>query len=201
MNAVAGKLTLASILLAGFAAPLRAQHSGSNAEDLPPHVREQLWPEQKLSPAEQELKERVIAMRDSVLPVQATVAQIERQQRGGGSSAVLTSGARRLAGDCARVERNATTMSVYAAGLTTSNARWGESSLRTFRNSIASLGKAMGACQAAMARETEGRTTDGERLAAAARNANNAVAAYRIAELGLLNTLKIKIDPRGSGKS
>ena len=192
--ALVGLLTLA-------AGPLVAQQREASA-DLPPHVRAQLWPTRPLSPAEQELKDRVIVLRDSVAVLDGSVALLQRQQRGNAASGVLRSSGRRIATNCAAGHRAAEVMEAYARDLTTDNARWGETAVRTFRDGVGQLVRETAACERTLGEvlAADG-APDPERLAAVARAVERSTAIYTNAVNGLLNTLEIRIDPRGTGRS
>ncbi len=194
--------TLATLALTLVVAlPAASQQPGQNANSLPPHVREQLWPEQHLSPAEEELKEHVLVARDSLTRIEASIALLQRQQRGAGSAAVVRSTARALASDCARGTRTAKWLGEYSTTLSTSDPKWGNPSIRAYRAATASLQEGMAKCESAIGRELDRDTPDHDRLATAAVEAHRSVADYRRAEEGLLRTLKIRIDPGKTGPS
>ncbi len=190
-------------LVAGIALPVAAQRpgAGNTADRLPPHVQSQLWPERELSPVEQELKDRVIVMRDTLTRVQATIATLQRQERSGATTGVIRSSARALAADCARSRRTAESMAGFAASLSTDDARWGEPAVQAFRSAVRDLIAAMGRCNTALAGHAEAATPDAARVLADASAAGETVRKYDRAELDLLRTLKIRIDPTRSGGS
>lgn len=192
--------TTAVALAALCLAPaLAAQAPGSgSANALPPHLIGQLWPERELSPVEQELKDRVVRMQDSVATFHASHALLLRQRRGNASAGVLRSAVRSLGNECARMGRNGKEMASFAATLRTDNERWGETAVRAFRDALTGLDQAMARCDAAMIRHRDAETMDRERASADASAAADAVVAYERAEKGLLNTLKIRVDPRAS---
>ncbi len=162
--------------------------------NLPPHVEEQLWPQRQLSPAEQQLKDHVIVLMDTLGVVRATNARVARQTSAGASAAVIRSVSRALANDCGRAVRTAGPVAEYGASLSTDNARWGDTAIERWRNALADLTSAMTSCEEAAIAQIEGR--DGKSLAAIAQRAEAAVVSYQRAESALLNTLQIKIDPR-----
>lgn len=182
------------MLIAAAAIPARAQHPGSNANDLPPHVREQLWPEQHLTRPKQELKQRTLVARDTLTRVEADAALIQRQRRG--SRAVLASTARTLLADCQRAARTAKWLQEYAATLSTSDGKWGPQAIQGYKTGIVALENGMNRCAAEMAVETKRETVDPDRLVEVSQAAQRAIASYRTAEQRLLKTLDIKIDPR-----
>lgn len=194
------RLTAAALLAAGLTAPVLAQQSGSgNVKALPPHVTGHLWPERELLPMEQEFKDRVIAVRDTVMRVRATASLLERQQRSGAGAGVIRSSARTLAADCARLGRSAESMAGFAADFATNDPKWGDQAVRTFRSAVAELAAEMRRCRDSMASEAAAATPDRDRVSQAAAGAVTVAAKYERAELDLVNTLKIRIDPRGSG--
>jgi hypothetical protein len=182
-----------SLLLAA-AVPAAAQHPGSNATDLPPLVREQLWPTQHLSRPKQELKQRTLVARDTLTQIESDVSLIRRQRLG--SPAVLASTARSLVADCQRGGRTAKWLASYATSLSTSDNKWGAPAVRDYRAGIAQLERGMAACSTAVTRELQAKAVDPDRLMTIAKAAHASVAEYRRTEEGLLKTLNIKIDPR-----
>lgn len=184
-----------TVLLAGTATlPVAAQNPGANAKDLPPHVVEQLWPERELTATEQELKDRVQVMRDSLTRIHATVSLLQRQQRSQASVGILRSTARALAADCARGGRNAESMSAFAASFATNDSKWGEPTVRAYQAALADMVGAMRRCTEAVTAEVE--DPDVAKLRAAANAADESVRRYDRAELDLFRTLKIRLNPR-----
>lgn len=199
------KISLArtAVLLAAAAVaagPIAAQQRDPRA-GIPPHVRAQLWPERPLSPEEQELKDRVIVLRDTVAVLDGSAALLQRQQRGNTGAGLLRSSGRRIATNCAAGHRAAVVMQEYGKGLTTDNVRWGDKAVQTFRSSVGRLVGAMAACEADLAKVLAAQDgPDGARLKAVAQRVQVATADYTNAVNGLLNTLEIRVDPRGSSR-
>lgn len=200
MNAVL-RAAAGSLLALIVATPAAAQRPGSNAERLPPHVQQQLWPERELSETEQELHDRVVVMRDTLTRVHATIALLQRQHRSGAGAGVIRSTARTLASDCARAERTAGTMATFAADLSTDDTQWGEPSVRAFRAAIGDLVPAMGRCNTSLTDHAASDQPDGQQVVAEALRAEEVVNKYDRAERDLLRTLKIRVDPRSSGSA
>lgn len=157
---------------------------------------EDLWPERTLSPAEQELKTKVIVLRDTLFAIDATAARLIRANEAGKGSVVTASG-RALGVDCARGVRATAVMSAHARGLSTSNKKWGDGALGTFRSALTDLDKALRRC------ETAGTIKAGDPIpsnAAFSEVATGTVAAirrYEVAQKGLFKTLQIPLDPKG----
>ncbi len=197
-------VALRALALVVLVAPLTATaqssvtspRPGGPGPDLPPHVREQLWPERALSPVEAELKQHVVVLTDSLRRIDAIKAQIDRQTRAGTNAGIVRSSARTLASDCARGNRTMGPVQNFAGGLTTSDPKWGDPAVRDWRNGLAALTRALTTCeQAATALIDKATAEDSERLQAVSERASQALVAYRRTEQGLLNTLKISIDP------
>lgn len=192
------RLAVLVTALAGLALPAAAQQPGSNAKNLPPHVAGHLWPQRELSPVEQELKDRVVTMRDTLTRVHATVAMLQRQQRARAAAGVLRSTARTLAADCARSGRSAASMVEFAATFSTNDPKWGEPTVRAYRTALDDLVAGMRRCSEAMTTHVEASEPDRDRLVAAAGAATEVVSRYDRAEMDLFRTLKIRLDPRAT---
>jgi hypothetical protein len=172
-------------------APLLAQQpSGLPGPD------KSLWPERPLSPAEQELRAAVVVLRDTLYTVEATAARVERGLQG--SPAVLRSTGRTLKAECARGARATGTMRAYAMGLSTDNARWGEVALTDFRKALTTLETAMGNCDQISAKAIEADPVDAAALKKAQVSTVLAIRDYERSVKGLLRTLNIQLDPRGT---
>lgn len=181
---------LLAVILAG---PLTAQ-----TRPLDPTVINNLWPERELTPAESELKVAVLVLRDSLYQVDAAVERVERGRRGDASPAVLRSAGLALVGECIRGDRAAGRMQTHAAGLSTNNTRWGDGSLVNYRDALSALRRELTACQQKARAAADGKNADPDRLVAAAGTTRTAVREYERALRGLLQTLKIKVDPKGA---
>lgn len=192
---IAATLALLTVSVASAGAQQVEATSG-----LAPHIRAQLWPERELSPVEQEFKDNIIVLRDTLAAVDGASALLERQVRAGTSMAVIRSSGRTIANNCAKSARASGVMKDYAAGLSTDNARWGEPAIRSFRVGVDRLVRAMGVCQEAigaeLARDSGPRAA---RLAELVGTARLAVGEYTRSADDLIRTLKVPIDPRGSG--
>lgn len=172
-------------------APLLAQQpSGLPAPD------KSLWPDRPLSPAEQELRDAVVVLRDTLYAVDATAARIERGLEG--SPAVLRATGRTLNAECARGARSTGIMRAYAAGLSTDNVRWGEVALTDFRKALVTLEAAMVSCDQATAKAIATLPVDAAALKAAQVKTVLAIRDYERSAKGLLRTLNIQLDPRGT---
>jgi hypothetical protein len=188
-------VTLSFVRLALLAtllpAPLLAQPpSGLPVPD------KSLWPERPLSPAEQELRDAVVVLRDTLYNVDATAARLERGLQG--SPAVLRATGRTLNAECARGARATGVMRAYAAGLSTDNAKWGEVALTDFRKALTTLEAAMTSCDMASAKAIENTPVDAAALKAAQTKTVLAIRDYERSVKGLLRTLNIPLDPRGT---
>lgn len=157
-----------------------------------------LWPERPLSPAEQELRDAIVVMRDTLYAVEATASRLERVL--GGSPAVLLATGRSLQAECARGARSAAQMRTYAAGLSTDNARWGDVALNDFRGAVATLEKAMQGCEEQSGKAIAATPMDKPALAGTKTATVAAIRDYERSSRGLLRTLNIPLDPRGSRK-
>lgn len=188
-------IVVTAILGGLLAAPLAAQ--GANKQQaLDPNVQNQLWPSRKLSPAETDFKDRVVAMRDTIIALQATVEQADRARRTRNSPAVLASQSRVTGVSCARVERNAAELRSFAAGLSTNNERFGEPAIERFRTAIDDLHRTMGACTADLDRLVANGPDklDPDKVLDVLNAVRTATANYSKAAEGLAKTLNIRIE-------
>lgn len=188
-------MTLSFARLALFAALLPAPLLAQQPSGLPVPDKS-LWPERPLSPAEQELRDAVVVLRDTLYMVEATAARLERGL--GGSPAVLRATGRTLNAECARGARATGVMRAYAAGLSTDNAKWGDVALGDFRKALATLESAMTNCNSASAKALESNPVDGPALKKAQTSTVLAIRDYERSAKGLLRTLNIQLDPRGT---
>lgn len=202
MKGIVGKCTAALLalmpMLATAQGPVPSAPSPRPGQtiNLPPHVREQLWPTRELTPVEAELKRHVDTINDTLQRVTATVTMFERQRLSRTSDAVLRSTTRTLASDCARVSRTAVPVDSFANTLSTDNAKWGESALRSYRTAISELRRAMTACATDAERVVAAtEPVPGERVATISERALTAVRGYQVAENGLLRTLRMDTTP------
>jgi hypothetical protein len=201
VNAVTARLLTLALLVApaGAAAQtpnMPAPRPGGSGPALPPHVQAQLWPERELSPVEQELKQHVTTLGDSLTRIDATGAMIERQSRSGASAAIVRSSARNLATDCARAGRAAVPATTFAGTLSTNDAKWGEPAVRGWRSGLANLGRDLSACErAATAFVASGSATDADALREVSQRVGQGLIAYRRTEQALLRTLKLDVQP------
>lgn len=187
---------ISTAMLGGLlVAPLAAQ--GANKQGtLEPHVQNQLWPTRKLSPAETDFKERVVAMRDTIISLQATVEQADRARRTRNSPAVVYSLSRSVGTSCGRVERNGRELKTFAAGLTTNDPRFGEPAIRRFRTAIDSLHRTMGRCQSSLDQITADGAdkVDPDKILTVLNTVRSAMSNYLQAAEGLAKTLNIRIE-------
>lgn len=187
------RLALCTLLLAGTPALASAQQPTASGLPLPD---KSLWPERPLSPPEQELREAIIVLRDTLYSVEAVGARLERGL--GGSPAVLLSTGRAFHLECARGARASGEMRRYAGGLSTNNAKWGDLALADFRASVTALEKAMQRCDEGSAKAIAATPLDKEALRLSQVNALKAIRDYQLSVKGLLRTLNIPLDPRGA---
>lgn len=193
-------IALIAVPAAAWAQQVITPRPGSQGEiGLPPHIREQLWPARELSPVEQQLKDHAITMIDSLGVLRATNAQVSRHTGSNASTAMLRAVSRTLAGDCARAGRTAVPASEFGATLSTNNAKWGDSAIQGWRDALTALSAAMTRCEQDATTQVE--SSDARQLAQIAQRADAAVVSYQRAEVALLNTLKIDIDPRKGRRS
>jgi hypothetical protein len=190
----------AMIALAVLAAPLAAQAPAekprvgqgqkfkSKAEDL--------WPERELSPAEQELKSKVIVLRDTLFAIDATAARLIRANEAGKGSVVTASG-RALGVDCARGVRATAVMAAHARGLSTSNKKWGDGALNTFRGALTDLDKSLRRCEAMGTIKAGDPVPSDAAFTELATGTVAAIRRYEVAQKGLFKTLQIPLDPKG----
>lgn len=201
MTAVAARVLALAFLVVPMGAAaqtpeMQRPRPGGAAPSIPEHVRAQLWPERQLTPVEQELKDHVTVLSDSLVRIDATGSQIARQTRAGASAAIVRSSARTLAGDCSRAGRVTGSVSTFAAMLTTSDAKWGEPAVRGWRSGLAELTRELARCERSATAMVEGAAgSDGDQLQGISARAGQALLAYRRTEGALLRTLKISIDP------
>lgn len=188
-------MTLRLIRLALFTALLPTALLAQQPSGLPTPDRS-LWPERPLSPAEQELRTAIVVLRDTLYSVDATAARLERGLEG--SPAVLLSTGRTLNAECARGARATGVMRAYAAGLSTDNAKWGDVALTDFRKALASLENAMISCDQGTAKAIAVTPVDGPALKLAQTKTVAAIRNYERSVKGLLRTLNIPLDPRGT---
>mgnify|MGYP001225574885 CR=1 FL=1 len=167
---------------------------GQGEINLPPHIREQLWPKRQLSPVEQELRNHIVTMMDTLGVLRSTNAQIARHTGSNASPAMLRSVSRSLVRDCARASRTSVPVAEFGATLSTNNAKWGDTAINNWRTALATFRTEMDRCERDALQQVE--SPDKDRLARLAQQADAAVVTYQRAESGLLNTLKIEIDPR-----
>ncbi len=185
------RAAMLTLLLVGSPALAAAQQSSGL-----PTPDKSLWPERPLSPPETELREAVIVLRDTLFSVEAVAVRLERGF--GGSPAVLLATGRAFHLECARGTRASAQMRTYAAGLSTDNAKWGDLALGDFRKSVAALEGAMKRCDEASAQAITVAPVDAEALRLTQVSAMKAIRDYQLSVKGLLRTLQIPLDPRGS---
>lgn len=199
MTAVTARLLVLAALVmptgAAAAQQVTSPRPGGAPPDLPPHVQAQLWPTRELSPVEQELKNHVMTLTDSLTRIDATGAQIERHFRAGANAALARSAAHTLAADCARASRTAQPAIQFAATLSTSDAKWGEPAVRGWRSGLAELVRKLATCEQGASALASADGESNEPLAALATRVGQALVDYRRSEQALLRTLKIDIDP------
>lgn len=179
------KLGLALSLFAvpAIAGPLAAQVT-------PPGI----WPEKPLTPAQKDLKDAVVILRDTLRVVQATSERLSRAQVAG-SGAVMMSSARSLAIDCDRAARNASRVQERIRGFSTSEER-GDAVLDRFRRSLLTLQRDMATCNTDAVAALDG-APDGEHLVKIRTVAVKATARYEESVDVLMKTLGIHLDPKG----
>lgn len=176
-------------------ASVAAQGRGRE-KSLSPNVRSQLWPEQQLTPSQQEYKDNVVAMRDSVIRVKATIEQVDRARRRRNAPTVMLAASRRLIDDCQRVDRNAERLMPWAQGLSTDDPEFGEGALRTFREALADLKLQMASCGARLTQLTSHRDSlVRDEVYEVLQRSRKAISEYETATLSLTKTLKITILP------
>ncbi|HRP09097.1 MAG TPA: hypothetical protein PLL69_11490 [Gemmatimonadales bacterium] len=134
---------------------------------------------------------------DSIRPVEAIHDQASRQQRAGSNPSVFRSTARTLSENCARAARTVDPVIEFAAGLSTSDQRFGDRAVNRWRTALDQLKDEMGRCSTAASEQGAGAGDPApSQVTAISTSARKSVADYRKAEFELLNTLKIQIDPR-----
>lgn len=153
-----------------------------------------VWPEKVLTPAQKDLKDAVVILRDSLRVVQSTSDRLARAHLAG-SGAVLTSSARTLATDCDRAARSAAWVQERIRGFSTSESR-GDAVLDRFRRSLLTLQREMTTCNTDAVAALGG-ATDGERLVKIRTIAVNATTRYEASLEELMKTLQIPLDPKG----
>lgn len=181
-------------LLLAAALPLHAQ-GAAKQQSIDPLTKSQLWPQKELSPAQQEYKDRVIAMRDTVTRLKATIEQVERARRSRTSTAVLTSATRSLGRDCSMVRRNAQAMRSWAAGLSTDDPRFGEPAVRSFRGALERLERGAGSCGERVTSMLAVDALDPDRVLQIMDDARRVIEDYERAAKDLTRTLDIPIEP------
>lgn len=157
-------------------------------------TRPGVWPEKALSPAQKDLKDAVVILRDTLRVVQSTSERLERAHLAG-SGAVLTSSARSLAVDCERAARSANWVQARIGGFSTSEER-GDAMLEKFRRSLLTLHRDMTTCNAD-ALAALAASPHGDRLLNIRTLAVKATARYEVAVEELMMTLGIPLDPKG----
>ncbi len=163
------------------------------AQSLPKDIADMLWPERALAPIEVELRDRAIALRDTIAAVDGVVERLQRLGEGG-SAAIARSQGRRLAERCESAARGTAPMIEFAATLFTSDARWGDRAVQSYRTSLDRFRTAMQSCNAAALK-------DGMSVAQyqqVGTTAREAIRAHEIATRDLMKTLQIPFDPRGA---
>lgn len=186
------RLTAIAIFALVAGAPISA---AAQATITAPPTRD-LWPERPLSPAETELRDAIVVLRDTLFSVHAVATRIERGL--GGSPAVMLATGRTLGQECAKGARATGVMREYAAGISTSDARWGDVAVADFRAAIAQLERAMTRCGETSATAIASSPVDAEQLQAAQLATVRSIREYEASAKGLLRTLRIPLDPRGS---
>lgn len=192
MNA---RLIAPLILSLVILAPATGQAQSTTPSGLPTATRD-LWPERPLSPAEEDLRDRIVVLRDSLHFVESTAARLNRGLQG--SPAVTLATGRTLNGDCQAAARATGVMREFAAGLSTDNAKWGDKALEDFRSTLAKLERSLNSCDATTAKAVASAAPDVKALDATQVQAVAAIRNYDRAAKGLLRTLKIPLDPRGA---
>lgn len=169
------------------------------ASKMSAQTRAQLWPERALSPAEQELKDHIIVLRDSLAGVDAAAALAQRQALAKNSKAVVRSSGLSLQRQCDRSVRASGVMREYSVAIATDDEKWGQPAVRTFRAAVVDLLQAMTKCSDSIGQLdfTNAESNAYNKLGSIALESRNAIAAYSSAASGLLNTLKIPIEVRG----
>lgn len=193
----AGLVVTISVL---FASSLGAQQRDPTA-GIDPHVKAQLWPERRLDPPQQELKENVIVLRDTLAKVDGRAAVLQRQVRANNSMAVIKSSGRSINSRCVEAVRAAKAMSIYSQGLSTDDAKWGEPAVISFRNAVTALVAGMTTCAEDSGRLiSAGANPEASQFASVATAARKAISDYTVSVNALLKTLRISIDPLGMEK-
>lgn len=185
-----------ALLVAGAgAAPLAAQGTAKQ-QKLENHVKDQLWPTRPLSAAESDFKGRVVAMRDTIIALQAVVEQADRARRTLHSPAVLLSQSREVGVACSRVERNSVELKRFASGLSTDDQRFGQPAIRRFQSAIDTLHRTSGTCRTSIDRlvAVDPSKVDPDKLLTVFNQIRTAAANYEVAAQGLAKTLDIRID-------
>ncbi|HET9133255.1 MAG TPA: hypothetical protein VFN90_03045 [Gemmatimonadales bacterium] len=157
---------------------------------------EDLWPERPLSPPEEELRTNVVVLRDTLFTIDATASRVLRANEAG-KAAVVTSGGRALGVDCARGVRATGVMSAHARGLSTSNKKWGDGALNTFRAALVDLDKQLRRCEALGTVKAGMPVPSTTAFAEMATGTIAAIRRYEVAQKGLFRTLEIPLDPKG----
>ncbi|MBA2291369.1 MAG: hypothetical protein H0W15_02815 [Gemmatimonadales bacterium] len=153
-----------------------------------------IWPEKTLSPAQKDLKDAVVILRDTLRVVQSTSERLERAHLAG-RGAVLTSSARSLAVDCERAARSASWVQARIGGFSTSEER-GDAVLEQFRRSLLTLQRDMTTCNTD-ALSALAASPHGDRLLKIRTLAVKATARYEMTVEELMKTLGIPLDPKG----
>jgi hypothetical protein len=184
----------AATLMLGAALPVAAQ-GARQVGTIAPHIQSQLWPTRELSPAEAEFKTRVVAMRDSLIALSATIDQADRARRNRTTPAVLMSQTRALTASCSRVERNSKSFGEWAGTLSTNDSRYGEPAIRDFRRALDQLNAAVIHCRAESTRLTAAPDSlDPDKVFYLLQATRPVIAEYGRAAAALAKTLNIRIE-------
>jgi hypothetical protein len=195
---VASRFLVLALLLAPAVAPaqVNSPRPGGAPPTLPSHIQAQLWPDRELSPLEQQLKNHVVTLADSLTRIDAVGSRIDRSLRSAASPAMIRSNARVLAGDCSSAGRATAPIIPFAETLVTNDAKWGEPAVRGWRSALGTLAQELAVCEQSAAALAEAEVApSAERLEQNASRIRRALVTYRRAEQGLIRTLKIEIDP------
>ncbi len=195
INTLCRSVIVTAVLGGLLAAPLTAQGAAKQGV-LESHVQSQLWPSRKLTAAETDFKDRVVAMRDTVISLQATVEQADRARRTRNSPAVLLSMSRAVGVSCSRVERNSEELKAFASGLSTDDQRFGEPAILRFRTAIDDMQRTMGRCRADLDRLiADGPDKlDPDKVLVVFNTVRTSMSNYLPAASGLAKTLNIRIE-------
>ncbi len=197
MRSIAAVAFLAGTVVTAAAAQMQAAPPQiaklPRSQVLPKDIADMLWPERPLSPIEIDLRDRVTVLRDTIAAVDGVVERLQRLDNSS-STAAIRSQRRVLAARCEAVVRGTDPVIEFAAGLSTSDPKWGDRAVADYRKSLADFRIAMQSCNTEALKDG----LPSARYQQVGSAAREAIRSHKIITRNLMKTLQIPFDPRGA---